>query len=148
MVQERPVRVERRLAAILTADVAGYSRLMHSDEEATHARLTALLTEAVHPAIAEHGFPFWIVSALWARGAGLLRLGRPSEALVAFEEALTNLRAIGGLTGAPWILTSRAEAFGKIGRSAEAFEQLDEAAQQIEATQERWSESNMHRVSR
>jgi TolB-like protein len=55
MVQERPVRVERRLAAILAADVAGYSRLMHSDEEATHARLTALLTEVVHPAIAEHG---------------------------------------------------------------------------------------------
>ena len=55
MVQERPVRVERRLAAILAADVAGYSRLMHSDEEATHAKLTALLTDAVAPAIAEHG---------------------------------------------------------------------------------------------
>src|SRR6516225_6680674 len=55
MVQERPVRVERRLSAILAADVAGYSRLMHSDEEATHTKLTALLMEAVHPAIAEHG---------------------------------------------------------------------------------------------
>src|SRR5260370_16263353 len=55
MVQERPVRVERRLSAILAADVAGYSRLMHSAEEATHAKLTALLTEAAHPAIAEHG---------------------------------------------------------------------------------------------
>ena len=55
MVQERPVRVERRLAAILAADVAGYSRLMHSDEEATHAKLTALLVDAVQPAIAEHG---------------------------------------------------------------------------------------------
>jgi class 3 adenylate cyclase len=55
MVQERPVRVERRLSAILAADVAGYSRLMHHDEEATHAKLTALLTDAVGPAIAEHG---------------------------------------------------------------------------------------------
>jgi TolB-like protein/class 3 adenylate cyclase/Tfp pilus assembly protein PilF len=55
MVQERSVRVERRLSAILAADVAGYSRLMHREEEATHARLTALLTDAVHPAIAEHG---------------------------------------------------------------------------------------------
>jgi TolB-like protein/Flp pilus assembly protein TadD len=55
MVQKRPVRVERRLSAILAADVAGYSRLMHREEEATHARLTALLTGAVHPAIAEHG---------------------------------------------------------------------------------------------
>jgi TolB-like protein/class 3 adenylate cyclase/tetratricopeptide (TPR) repeat protein len=55
MVQERPVRVERRLSAILAADVAGYSRLMHSDEEATHSKLTALLTDAVAPAIDEHG---------------------------------------------------------------------------------------------
>jgi class 3 adenylate cyclase len=55
MVQERPVRVERRLSAILAADVAGYSRLMHSYEEATHAKLTVLLNDAVDPAIAEHG---------------------------------------------------------------------------------------------
>jgi TolB-like protein len=55
MVQERPVRVERRLSAILAADAAGYSRLMHNDEEATHTKLTALLTDAVAPAIAEHG---------------------------------------------------------------------------------------------
>jgi class 3 adenylate cyclase/TolB-like protein len=48
-------RVERRLAAILVADVAGYSRLMHTNEEATHARVTALLTDVVMPAIAEHG---------------------------------------------------------------------------------------------
>src|SRR6516165_9856505 len=55
MVHERSVRVERRLSAILAADVAGYSRLMHNDEEATHAKLTTLLTDAVAPAIAEHG---------------------------------------------------------------------------------------------
>jgi len=39
----------------MAADVAGYSRLMHNNEEATHAKLTTLLTEAVAPAIAEHG---------------------------------------------------------------------------------------------
>ncbi|TWA97444.1 adenylate/guanylate cyclase domain-containing protein [Bradyrhizobium stylosanthis] len=52
MVHARP---ERRLAAILAADVSGYSRLMHADEEATHARLMALLADGVEPAIAEHG---------------------------------------------------------------------------------------------
>jgi TolB-like protein len=55
MVQERPVRVERRLSAILAADVAGYSRLMHDDEEATHTKLTTLLSDAVAPEIADHG---------------------------------------------------------------------------------------------
>ena len=55
MVRERPVRVERKLSAILAADVAGYSRLMHNDEEGTHAKLAALLADAVNPAIAAHG---------------------------------------------------------------------------------------------
>lgn len=54
MAQEGPGR-GRRLAAILVADVAGYSRLMHNDEEATHARLIALLTDVIEPAVAEHG---------------------------------------------------------------------------------------------
>jgi TolB-like protein len=55
MVPDQPNTVGRRLSAILAADVAGYSRLMHNDEEATHARFTALLTGAIMPAIAEHG---------------------------------------------------------------------------------------------
>ena len=55
MAEEHPGRVGRRLAAIVAADVAGYSRLMHHDEEATHAKLTALLADAVAPAIADHG---------------------------------------------------------------------------------------------
>jgi class 3 adenylate cyclase len=44
----------RRLAAILAADVAGYSRLMGVDEEGTHVRLKALRHELVDPKIAEH----------------------------------------------------------------------------------------------
>jgi adenylate cyclase len=44
----------RRLAAILAADVAGYSRLMGADEEGTHERLKAHLRELVEPKIGEH----------------------------------------------------------------------------------------------
>jgi adenylate cyclase len=44
----------RRLAAILAADVAGYSRLMSADEEGTHERLKAHLVELVDPKIGEH----------------------------------------------------------------------------------------------
>ena len=44
----------RRLAAILAADVAGYSRLMGVDEEDTHERLKAHLGELVNPKIEEH----------------------------------------------------------------------------------------------
>ena len=47
-------RVERRLAAILAADVAGYSRLTEADEEGTIARLGRLRRELIDPGIAAH----------------------------------------------------------------------------------------------
>ena len=47
-------RVERRLAAVLAADVAGYSRLMGADEVGTLAALKLIRREVVDPAIAIH----------------------------------------------------------------------------------------------
>ena len=47
-------RAERRLAAILAADIAGYSRLMGAGEEGTLARLKALRRELIDPKIAAH----------------------------------------------------------------------------------------------
>jgi adenylate cyclase len=46
--------VERRLAAVLAADVVGYSRLMGRDEEGTLAHLKSLREKLVDPAIAAH----------------------------------------------------------------------------------------------
>ncbi len=47
-------RVQRRLAAILAADVAGYSRMMGHDEEGTLAALSAHRAEMIDPCIDEH----------------------------------------------------------------------------------------------
>ena len=47
-------RVQRRLAAILAADVAGYSRLMEQDEAGTLAALKARRREIVSPLVAHH----------------------------------------------------------------------------------------------
>src|SRR4051812_30551706 len=47
-------RVERRLAAILAADVAGYSRLMGQDEAGTLARLRTHRCELIDPKVVEH----------------------------------------------------------------------------------------------
>src|SRR5215469_8080932 len=47
-------RLQRRLAAILAADVAGYSRLIGADEEGTLARLKALRRGLIDPKIEEH----------------------------------------------------------------------------------------------
>jgi adenylate cyclase len=49
-----PARAVRRLAAILAADVAGYSRLIEADEEGTLRRLRALRAEEIDPKIAAH----------------------------------------------------------------------------------------------
>ena len=54
MEPKAPARAERRLAAILAADVAGYSRLMGADEEGTLERLKALRRELLDPQIAGH----------------------------------------------------------------------------------------------
>ncbi|MDA9475261.1 adenylate cyclase [Bradyrhizobium sp. CCBAU 65884] len=103
MPQEPPSRVERRLSAILAADVFGYSRLMHNDEEATHSRLAALLRGAVNPAISEHrgrivkntgdGFLAEFPSAVEAVRAAMLfqarikelTLGEVEESRIAFR---------------------------------------------------------------
>src|SRR4029077_13842995 len=46
--------MERRLAAIVCADVAGYSRMMGADEEGTHATFKAHRS-AIYPIILNHG---------------------------------------------------------------------------------------------
>ncbi len=46
--------MERHLAAILAADVVGYSRLMEADEPRTISALTAHREELIEPKIAEH----------------------------------------------------------------------------------------------
>ena len=49
-----PPRERRRLAAILAADVVGFSRMMEADEAAALARLRAARTEVFEPAFAGH----------------------------------------------------------------------------------------------
>lgn len=51
---EQQPGVQRRLAAILSADVMGYSRLVEADEEGTIARLKTLRQEVIDPSVARH----------------------------------------------------------------------------------------------
>jgi class 3 adenylate cyclase len=63
-------RPQRRLAAILAADVVGYSRLMEDDETGTLARLKALRAEIFDPLVAAHSGR---VVKLIGDGAGRVR---------------------------------------------------------------------------
>lgn len=84
MVEER---VQRRLAAILAADVVGYSRLIEQDEAGTRARLRTLHAEVIDPRIAEDGGR--IVKSM---GDGIL-VEFPS-AVAAVENALSIQNAV------------------------------------------------------
>ena len=81
-------RVERRLAAILAADVVGYSRLVGIDEEGTLAALKALRKSLIDPKITEH------------RGRIVKNTG--DGALVEFASAVDAVRC-----GAPWKPSAR-----------------------------------------
>ncbi|MGA8051474.1 MAG: adenylate/guanylate cyclase domain-containing protein, partial [Burkholderiales bacterium] len=48
-------RAKRRLAAIVAADVVGYSRMMGQDEEGTLARMRGVLNDLIRPTVGEHG---------------------------------------------------------------------------------------------
>ena len=48
-------RLQRRLSAILAADVVGYSRQMSRDEERTHASLKTLQRAVIEPLVAQFG---------------------------------------------------------------------------------------------
>jgi adenylate cyclase len=80
-------RVQRRLAAILAADVVGYSRLMEQDETGTLARLQSIRAGVIDPKIAENGGR--IVKTM---GDGVL-VEFPS-AVAAVENALSIQQAI------------------------------------------------------
>jgi adenylate cyclase len=47
-------KVQRRLAAILAADIAGFSALMGQDEEGTLARIKRLRRELIEPRVSDH----------------------------------------------------------------------------------------------
>jgi adenylate cyclase len=80
-------RVARRLAAILAADVVGYSRLMEADEAGTFARLKNLRRELVEPVLQEHGGRF-----VDLKGDGAIvefqSVTRAVEAAVAIQQAM------------------------------------------------------------
>lgn len=98
-----PTRVDRRLAAILAADVAAYSRLIGGDEEGTLAALKAIRAELIDPKIAEHRGRIVkttgdgllvefasVVDALrcateWQRGMANLKASVPPDARIEFR---------------------------------------------------------------
>jgi predicted ATPase len=103
-------------------------------------------TEELSALCAEHVFPYWAAVAFCIRGWCLSMSGQVEEGVELLMEALANFRATGAVTFVPFFLTMLAGALGNAGRPTEGLKQLNEAVRQIEVTEERWSEADMHRV--
>ena len=82
-------------------------------------------------------FPQWLGWALAFRGRALAARGQAQEAFTLLTQALAQLRAIGVANGLPRLLASLANVCATLGRPAEAWDYLAEAARLIEATDER-----------
>ncbi|WP_163150833.1 BTAD domain-containing putative transcriptional regulator [Bradyrhizobium uaiense] len=95
---------------------------------------------------AQHGFAHWENSAKWQRACCLMALGRTAEAAELQAAAGAELRTTGSYLHKPTRLMSLAEALGKSGRPKEGLKELETAASEIEITEERWAESNLHRI--
>jgi tetratricopeptide (TPR) repeat protein len=129
----RRIKSAPTLALTLTfanvLDLATGSPLIHAEE------LLALSTE--------QEFAQWLGWAMAFRGLALASGGQAQEAFALLTQALAQRRAIGAVQGLPLLLTSLANVAVMLKQPAEAWRYLTEAAQMVEATDERISEAEV-----
>jgi class 3 adenylate cyclase/tetratricopeptide (TPR) repeat protein len=137
--EARRLRHTHTQALVLGIATAFMGSLTCSLETQRHAEeLLALSTE--------HGFSFWLDMGTAFRGLSLTALGQAQEGLTLLRQGLTALRATGTVANTPRLLIWLAEAHAKLGQPAEGLNCLAEAAEIIEATEERVDEAELHRL--
>jgi tetratricopeptide (TPR) repeat protein len=94
-------------------------------------------TEELLALSTEQKFPHWLGWALAFRGRALAELGQPQEAFALLTQGLEQLRAIGVVSVLPRLLAWLANVSARLGQPAEAWRYLAEAAQMVEASDER-----------
>jgi predicted ATPase len=80
------------------------------------------------------------------RGWCLVALGDSDEGIHLLGQGMVAYQATGAIARMPFWLTLLADAYGRARRPEEGLKRLAEAADLVEATQERWTEAEMHRV--
>jgi tetratricopeptide (TPR) repeat protein len=91
----------------------------------------------------EHGFPDWLGWGLIHSGRASSALGRSQEGLTTITRGLEFLRASGAVASTPLALVSLAEVYAKIGQPLKGLNSLNEAAQIIDTTKERYDEAEV-----
>jgi predicted ATPase len=103
-------------------------------------------TEELLALSTEHGFPLFLGFGLVYRGLRLNALGQAQEGLTLLKQGLATIRATGAVAGTSFVLTGLAEAYGILGQPVQGLNSLAEAAHIVETTDERYQESDLHRV--
>jgi adenylate cyclase len=90
--------------------------------------------------------PFWSALARFILAWTSVETGRSQVAVTRMHTALADLDATGSRLDRPFFLAMLAERYGRIGQPAEGLHLLDEALAQVEETDERWWEAEIHRL--
>jgi predicted ATPase len=115
-------------------------------EGAKSAQKTLRSAEEMLAISREHGFPWWLGIGTVMRGWCLGSTGLVAEGIPLIREGLAIFLDTGARMAMPHFLTILAEVYGMAAAPEEGLKQLQEAAKLVEATQERWADSELHRL--
>jgi predicted ATPase len=115
-------------------------------EGVTSAETTLRSAEEVLAISDELGFSDLLAWGTMMRGWCLGAMGQPAEAIPLILQGLDSSRATGAHLLIPFYLTTLAEVYGMAAQPDEGLKRLAEAANIVEATQERWAEAEMYRL--
>ena len=104
------------------------------------------LTERLEELARRHGFPLWAAHAKVMRGWISLHDGRTEDALAEIAEGVRDARASGSRALRPYFLSLYARALAKAGRPREGLEQIAQALEEVEETNESWCRAEVLRV--
>ncbi len=94
----------------------------------------------------EHGFPHWLGWGLIHNGWSRAALGQAQEGLALLSKGLEAVQQTGSIASTPYALALRAETYAKLGKPTEGLKCLEQAAEMIEVTDERYAEADVHRL--
>jgi predicted ATPase len=104
------------------------------------------LAEAAYTLATEHGFPYWVASAMIRQGEALVIQGQSQEGIVLIERGITARWATGSKLATSSQGVRLAEAYGKAGQVHKGLSALGEVLAWIDKTGERLCEAELHRL--
>jgi predicted ATPase len=110
------------------------------------AQLAQARAETAIALAKKHDLPYWLTHSIALWGWSLVQQGRVVDGVARLRESLSTRQAIGALLYRPTFLGLLAEGYAKGGEPEQGLRVLEEALHRVEATGERLSEVELHRL--